>query len=241
VGSIPEDELPKYKVEVKNINSFNFVKKAIEYEVKRHIALLEAGTIPPQETRGWNEDKNETFSQRRKETADDYRYFPDPDIPPLRFTKEYIEEIKKTIPELPDAKYDRFIKQYSLTEQDAEQLSESKERADFFELVAEKVAKSHISAKKAANYLINKKAVIGQLSPDEVVKELIASLAVATVSVDELEKIIDRVLHENEKAVADYKAGKEQSIMFLLGCVMRTLGKKVDSQMVIATIKSRLR
>jgi len=93
----PEDwhklPFPKYKVEVKNINSFNFVKKAVDFEVTRHIEMLNKGETPDQETRGWSEDKNATFSQRSKEDAHDYRYFPEPDVPPMEFDDEYISNV----------------------------------------------------------------------------------------------------------------------------------------------------
>ncbi|MEK7078921.1 MAG: Asp-tRNA(Asn)/Glu-tRNA(Gln) amidotransferase subunit GatB, partial [Patescibacteria group bacterium] len=112
-------ELPKYKVEVKNINSFNFVKRAIDYEVERHIVLLEKGETPIQETRGWDSNHNKTYSQRTKEDAHDYRYFPEPDIPPFEFSDEYIESIKKTLVELPRQKMERYIEVYKLKPMDA--------------------------------------------------------------------------------------------------------------------------
>ena len=123
--------MPNYKVEVKNINSFNFVKKAIEYEVARHSALLEQGKTPIQETRGWMEGKNETVSQRVKEEANDYRYFPEPDIPPIRWEKSQILNIKSQIPEMPDKKIERFKKQYLLNDYDAGLLTDTKELADY--------------------------------------------------------------------------------------------------------------
>ena len=134
-GSARNDDLrlPPYKVEVKNINSFNFVKKAIDFEVERHIELLEQGKTPVQETRGWDEKKNATYSQRVKEEAHDYRYFPDPDLPPLKWEKSHIANLKSQIPELADMKVKRFVSDYQLSENNAERLTETRELADYFE------------------------------------------------------------------------------------------------------------
>ena len=118
----------------KNINSFNFVKRAIDYEVKRHIELLEQGKTPPQETRGWDSDHNKTYSQRTKEAAHDYRYFPDPDIPPFEFSDEYIESIRKTLVELPHTKMYRYIEILKLKPMDAYILTRDKNTTKKFEI-----------------------------------------------------------------------------------------------------------
>ncbi|PLX21313.1 Asp-tRNA(Asn)/Glu-tRNA(Gln) amidotransferase subunit GatB [Candidatus Parcubacteria bacterium] len=123
------------KVEVKNINSFKALEKAIEYEIKRQINAIEDGDELIQETRGWNEDKKETVSQRVKETSADYRYFPEPDIPPLNISDEWIEEIKKDLIELPHTKKDRFIRQYFFTDDIAEIIVSDKNLADYTENV----------------------------------------------------------------------------------------------------------
>ncbi|MDA3840668.1 MAG: Asp-tRNA(Asn)/Glu-tRNA(Gln) amidotransferase subunit GatB [Patescibacteria group bacterium] len=123
------------KVEVKNINSFKAVEKAIEYEIKRQISAIEDGDELVQETRGWNEKKNETVSQRLKETSADYRYFPEPDIPPLSISDEWINEIKKDLLELPFAKKERFIEQYFFTEDIADILVSDKKLAQYTEEV----------------------------------------------------------------------------------------------------------
>ncbi|MDH3563425.1 MAG: Asp-tRNA(Asn)/Glu-tRNA(Gln) amidotransferase subunit GatB, partial [Gammaproteobacteria bacterium] len=123
------------RAELKNINSFRFVEKAIEFEVERQIELLEGGGKVVQETRLYDSDKNATRSMRSKEEAMDYRYFPDPDLPPLVLDDAFIADVKKTLPELPDVKRARFIKQYSLNAYDASVLTSSREMADYYEQV----------------------------------------------------------------------------------------------------------
>jgi aspartyl-tRNA(Asn)/glutamyl-tRNA(Gln) amidotransferase subunit B len=216
-------ELPPYKVEVKNINSFNFVKRAIEYEAKRHIEILEKGKIPSQETRGWNETKGETFPQRLKENADDYRYFPEPDIPPIRFTKEYIQTLKASLPELPDAKRLRYSEAYQLNAYDSALLTETRAVADFFEEAcrdAEKVAPD-ITAKHIANWIINKKTELENIEPAELIARIKKATQKQEVPQEELTAIIGKVVSENAKAIEDYKNGKEQSLMFLVGQMMK--------------------
>ena len=121
------------KVEVKNLNSFKSVEKAIEYEIERQKEVLEDEKEVVHETRGWNDSKQETFSQRIKETSDDYRYFPEPDLPPLNLDKDDIEKLKAEIPELPMARKERFVKEYKLAEKSIEVLVSFKHLGDFFE------------------------------------------------------------------------------------------------------------
>ncbi len=126
---------PEYgaKVEVKNMNSFRSVYRALEYEVERQTALLEAGKDIHQETRGWVEADARTVSQRSKEYAHDYRYFPEPDLPPLVLSREYVESVRAKLPELPDARRERFVSEYGLTPYEANLLTESRPRADYYE------------------------------------------------------------------------------------------------------------
>lgn len=225
-------QLPKYKVEVKNINSFRFVEKAINFEIERQAMLLDEGNIPPQETRGWNEIKNQTVSQRLKEEANDYRYFPEPDIPPIRHTKEQISTLLSQMPELPDAKYSRFLHEFSLNDYDAEILTREKSLADYFEETV-KVGKEHnVTPKQIANWIINKKPDMNDVLPATLVKQIVKSTQVASVDESELEKIIKEVLEKNQKAVSDYKNGRETVIMFLVGQVMRQFKTKVDAHRI---------
>jgi aspartyl-tRNA(Asn)/glutamyl-tRNA(Gln) amidotransferase subunit B len=160
-----EEKLSGTKVEVKNINSFKFVEKAINYEIERQTAALENGEKIVQETRGWDSVKNVTVSQRKKESAHDYRYFPEPDIPPMEFSEQYVQLLRLKLPELPTAKEKRFAKEYGLNEADILVLTAEKDLAEYFENVIselkEKISSHEIvsneekSIKLAVNYIIS--------------------------------------------------------------------------------------
>jgi len=139
------------KVELKNLNSFRFVQKALEYEIDRQITVLEAGEKIPQETRLWNERESKTYSMRSKEEAHDYRYFPEPDLPPLITPEDLIQKLRSELPELPEARRQRFVDEYELSFEDASQLTDSRGMADYFE----EVARSSGNAKAAANWILN--------------------------------------------------------------------------------------
>jgi aspartyl-tRNA(Asn)/glutamyl-tRNA(Gln) amidotransferase subunit B len=137
------------KVEVKNLNSFRFLQKSLEYEIERQIGVLESGGRVAQETRLWNQHASHTVSMRSKEKAHDYRYFPEPDLLPVHVSAAWREEIRRSIPELPDAKRARFANAYGLTPYDAEVLTTSQARADYFEAAI----KAGASGKSAANWM----------------------------------------------------------------------------------------
>jgi len=139
------------KVELKNLNSFRFVQKALEYEIDRQITVLEAGEKIPQETRLWNERESKTYSMRSKEEAHDYRYFTEPDLPPLITPEDLIQKLRSELPELPEARRQRFVDEYELSFEDASQLTDSRGMADYFE----GVARSSGNAKAAANWILN--------------------------------------------------------------------------------------
>lgn len=143
------------RAEIKNLNSFRFVEKAVEYEVERQIAIIESGGKVVQETRLFDPDKGETRSMRSKEEANDYRYFPDPDLLPVIVEDETIEAIRETLPELPTAKRQRYVSELGLSEKDAGGLTTSKVTADYFEQLLET---SGCEAKLCANW------VMGELS-----------------------------------------------------------------------------
>jgi aspartyl-tRNA(Asn)/glutamyl-tRNA(Gln) amidotransferase subunit B len=147
------------RCEIKNVNSIRFVGQAIDYEARRQIEIIEdCGTID-QETRLFDNAKGETRSMRSKEEAHDYRYFPDPDLLPLEFDQAFVDKLKEGLPELPDEKKARFVKEYGLSDYDAGVLSAERETADYFE----EAAKGH-DAKAAANFVINE--LFGRLNKE---------------------------------------------------------------------------
>ncbi|OGE81923.1 MAG: glutaminyl-tRNA synthase (glutamine-hydrolyzing) subunit B [Candidatus Doudnabacteria bacterium RIFCSPLOWO2_02_FULL_48_8] len=162
---------PPYKVEVKNMNSFKAVAQALEYEIKRQSELLDEGKMPVMETRGWVEEKGITVSQRSKEESQDYRYFPEPDLPVLHLTREWVEEIRRQLPELPAVRKQRLISQVSLNEKDAQILVSNKILADYFEDVISEfdawLAAEHIQFNQQDHALHTKMAAnwaLGQFS-----------------------------------------------------------------------------
>lgn len=242
IRKVGETGLPNYKVEVKNINSFRFAAAAIEYEVKRHAVILESGKVPAQETRGWDEAKNATVSQRSKEEAADYRYFPEPDIPPMRFTESFIDGIRKSMPQLPDA-YKKEVKDvHGLNDNQASVLSEDFGKMKLFAEIMKlhEVTEAKITGATVANWLINKVADAGGLTGEAIASEIIQSKKVVEVSDDVLLEAINAVIAENPKAVADFKAGKEQSKMFLYGNVLKRLAGKGDKQKVLELLAAQL-
>ena len=159
-GSRPDLSGPK--VEVKNMNSFRAVYRAMEYEAKRQRRVAEAGERLIQETRGWVEEKGQTVSQRTKEYAHDYRYFPEPDLPPLALDRKWVEEIKAKLPELPEARRDRFMAEYGLTLYDASLLTSSKSMADYFEEFMKEGIPGNLSLTERAK--LGSKTILGEVS-----------------------------------------------------------------------------
>lgn len=170
------------RAELKNLNSFRFIEKAINFEVERQIDVLEDGGTVVQETRLYDSDKDETRSMRSKEEANDYRYFPDPDLLPVELDDEYIEAVRKSLPELPDAKKIRFVADYGIKESDAEILTVSRATADYFEELADKT-----SAQKqvAANWVIGELTAALNKDGSDIVQ--------SPVSPAELGTLLDRI------------------------------------------------
>ena len=235
--------------EIKNMNSFRMVERALLYEEKRQKSELENGQKIAKETRGWDDAKGVTYSQRSKELAQDYRYFPEPDIPPFEITKMFdLDKIKQQIPELPGAKRNRYVADFALVLQDAEILAYDTHMAYYFEQVVKEV-----SPKLAASWVINElksdgllvitpgkliqmlkliedNTISGKIAKD-VLADMISTGKTAPVIIEEkglkqigneaeLAVIIDQVLSENTEIVATIKAGKTSAIGFLVGQVM---------------------
>ncbi|MEK7145121.1 MAG: Asp-tRNA(Asn)/Glu-tRNA(Gln) amidotransferase subunit GatB [Patescibacteria group bacterium] len=252
--SISRSDLLGTKVEVKNLNSFKAVERAIEYEIKRQAEISERGEKVIQETRGWDDNKGETFSQRQKEESHDYRYFPEPDIPKLKLSElsEFnIVALKKELPELPWQKRGRYGKIFDLKKEDIEIFVQDKKLADFFEATA-KILKDKKLIQLAANYIINDGAddtispaafaeLITMINRGELssrgAKDVLALMlqkgGSRPVEIAEklgllqqsdevvLEKIIKKVIDDNPKVVAEYKAGKTVALEFLVGQGMK--------------------
>jgi aspartyl-tRNA(Asn)/glutamyl-tRNA(Gln) amidotransferase subunit B len=170
------------RTELKNINSFRYVERAINYEIERQIAVIESGGKITQETRLYNPDKNETRPMRSKEEANDYRYFPDPDLLPLIVTDEMIEQARKTMPELPYQKRERFMSQYGLSAYDANILISNRELASYFETVTQEAPGQ---AKLAANWIISE--LLGSLNKNDL------ELSECPVPAAQLAKLVRRI------------------------------------------------
>jgi GxxExxY protein len=267
------------KVEIKNLNSFKAVEQAINYEIERQTKILKAGKKVIQETRGWDDIRGVTVSQREKEYAHDYRYFPEPDLLPLHFEKEEIEKIRAEIPELPRQKRERFEREYELDEKSIEIFVQNKDLGGYFEKVISelppKLPKKELPKliKLASNYLITDlqgllkgcsvtgenflitpedfaefitlidegkisskiaKTVLEEMfrtgaDPSQIIEEKGLSLITDKA---EIEKIVKEVISKNQKAVLDFKKGKENALQFLIGQVMAKTKGKANPEIV---------
>lgn len=284
--SLSETEKLGTKVEVKNLNSFKAVEKSIEYETKRQKEIIEKGEKVKQETRGWHDDRQVTMEQRSKEDAFEYRYFPDPDLPPLNISDEEILNIKRRLVELPGQKRKRFKEEYNLDDKSIEFYINEPSLANYFEKVISELDewKQHKNCEKdsikvCSNYIITDLQSIIKNDPDfetiekkitpENFAELISMIEKGETSSNiakiillemyktqgdpsnileekglsqitdesEIEKIVKGVVDENPKAVEDYKNGKTNSFMFLVGQVMARSKGKITPQKAEEIIK----
>jgi aspartyl-tRNA(Asn)/glutamyl-tRNA(Gln) amidotransferase subunit B len=238
------------KTELKNINSFRALHRAILYEVTRQTEVLESGGTVVQETRGWSEAEQRTFSQRSKEFAEDYRYFPEPDLPPLELDPAWIDELRRALPEMPGARRARLVSEYGLSASDAVQIAADRELADLFEGAVGAGA----DARPVANWIIGEIAPTGKIPTAEHLAELVKLVIAGSITRDQakevlmesvesgrspshivaehgfaqvsdestLETEVRAVMAANPKAVEDYRAGKKQAI----GALMADLKKR---------------
>ena len=258
------------KAELKNMNSFRNVEKALEYEIRRQIELIEDGGKVVQETRLWDANAGVTVSMRRKEEAHDYRYFPDPDLLPLIVEGSWVEELRKTIPELPEEKIARLERQYGIPRYDAGILASARALADFFEASA---AIYGGNPKTTANECVHWKDAIfaGTLSPETIahaVEDRERGTISATASkklvelvlssgkpfrtlrdergltqvsdTSALDLLVDKVLAASPKEVEGYRAGKVGLLSFFVGQVMKESRGKANPKVVQEVLKKKL-
>lgn len=225
----PKDPLPNYKVEIKNINSFRYLHDAIVYEINRQSQLLSANKKIVQETRGYNPRQKITFSQRTKEEAYEYRYFPEPDIPPLDLKKLFhLDELKKSLPELPKEIAARLISQYHLSPYQADILV--RKYPDRAEKTLAIAVKEKISISKIVNAIINRDYPLEKTTPEEFVDKIKSAQESESVLIsgDDLKTIVNQVVKKNPKALDDYRAGKRAALGFLIGQVQQKTKGRAD-------------
>jgi aspartyl-tRNA(Asn)/glutamyl-tRNA(Gln) amidotransferase subunit B len=247
-------QLPAYKVEVKNLNSFRFLERSINHEIARQTEIRQTGELPVQETRGWNDDKGETYSQRRKEEAADYRYFPDPDLPPLLLERDFVEDIKAGLPELPDAKLARFQSEFGVNSATAIVFVADRASAERAELLLSQAKSAKQDVQQVANAVVNHKVatwLLEDFSKSEsdveteiqrILSEVTTLYAVDSVDEDHLRATVKAVLTDpaSASAVMNYHNGKTQVMGFFVGQVMRQIGKKIDAGAVNQLITEEL-
>ena len=257
------------RTEMKNMNSFRSITRALEYEIDRQVDVIDNGGEVEQETLRWDEVSGKTFSMRDKEDAQDYRYFPEPDLVAIKLSDEYIKNVKNNLPELPETRYDRYIKEYNMSEKDARIIVASKYLSDLFEK-ASKICNNH---KAVSNWIISDISRIlneKEIEPNEIpfTAEELAKLVIlidkGTISSsigkkvmqelfenprdpediikekgwiqisDEgaIKEIVLKILENNPQSIADYKAGKDRALGFLVGQAMKETKGKANPQML---------
>jgi aspartyl-tRNA(Asn)/glutamyl-tRNA(Gln) amidotransferase subunit B len=259
------------KVEIKNLNSFRTVERAVAYEIERQIDAIEKGEKVIQETRGWDEAKQKTYSQRIKEDSQDYRYFPDPDLPKMMISEVFdLEALKAGLPELPWERREKYLKEFGIKEQDADAFVNNIELGKFFEAVISGFAGNKDLAKLASNYIASD--MVGFMSKDShlkfpkpekfakiivmvsdgklgsrAAKDLVERILKADIDPEEvankegliqksdegaIKTIGEKLIKDNPKVVADYKAGKEMALMFFVGQIMKVTKGSSNPQVI---------
>ena len=257
------------RTEMKNMNSFKSITRAIDYEIDRQIDVLEAGGTIEQETLRWDDVSGKTFSMRNKENAQDYRYFPEPDLVAIKLSTEYIENIKNNLPELPESRKQRYLKDYKLSEKDANIITASKYLSDLFEdaikvcnnpkavnnwiisdisrilnekemdaknipFTAEELGKLVILIDKGTISSSIGKKVLEELfenprNPEVIIKEK------GWIQISDegaIKEVVTKVLEANPQSIADYKAGKDRALGFLVGQAMKETKGKANPKML---------
>jgi len=236
-----DGSLPNYKVEVKNINSFKFLEQAINYEIKRQSQLLNQGIIPKQETRGWDHRRNETFAQRSKESAADYRYFPDPDLPPVQFTQEQIDRWRRELPTSPSTIQQNWQSHYQLSNNLIQQLLTNAEEVKKLDRFFTKVQKAGLEVKKVANAIVNQKFKFDyHLACSQLIARYRQALIPTKVDKKEVEAVVRKVAIRYPKEVKRYQAGEKKLIAFFLGQVRLALPQRADMRMVKQIVENLL-
>ena len=266
------------RAEIKNLNSFRALERAIDYEVERQIELIEDGGHVVQETRTWDDAQGMTFSMRSKEEAHDYRYFPEPDLVPVEIDDTWIERVKSELPELPAARQVRLMSEKGLQAYDAENIVATKAMAQYFD----DAAKHTDDAKGLANWLLGdvsaylnnenieidrfpvtpahlgelvtlikkgvlssklaKKVFVEMVKDDKAPKDLVKDLGLEQVSdSNELQKMVDETLAENPQSIADFKAGKDRAVGFLVGQIMKKSRGKANPAMINEMLLKKLK
>jgi aspartyl-tRNA(Asn)/glutamyl-tRNA(Gln) amidotransferase subunit B len=241
IRPVGQKELSPYRVELKNINSFRYMVAAVEYEIKRQTEMYEAGRQDElrQETRGWNEVKKETYIQRVKEEANDYRYFPEPDLPEFTTSSELVNQLTSELGELPMQKLDRYVKELGVSVNNAGVLTDSKKLAEYFEEIL-KASEGKVEAQQIANEIVNKKIEASSKSAEEIIGAILEKKSGIIDDESELEKLAQEVIGENEASVADYKKGKLNAIQALVGGMMKKTRGKADPAKTKAILEKLL-
>ncbi len=257
------------RTEMKNMNSFRSIVRGIEYEIERQIDVIEDGGVVEQETLRWDDVSGKTFPMRDKEDAQDYRYFPDPDLVAIKLSDEYIENIRQTLPELPESRKERYLTEYGLSEKDANIITSSKYLSDLFE----QASKICNNPKAVNNWIISDISRIlneTEMEPIQIpfdskqLAKLVILIDKGTISssiakkvlvemfehprdpediIDEkgwvqisdenaIKEVVLKILENNPQSIADYKAGKQKALGFLVGQAMKETRGKANPQML---------
>jgi aspartyl-tRNA(Asn)/glutamyl-tRNA(Gln) amidotransferase subunit B len=258
------------RAEIKNVNSFRFVEKAIEYEISRQIHLVQAGGRVVQETRTYDSGRNVTASMRGKEEAHDYRYFPDPDLIAVSISEARLAEVRRNLPELPAQKRERFVREFGIAEQDADVITSSKELARYYEETISHGGEPKAAANWATGEVLRfeglpvrpadlaaliklvKGGTISNTIAKGVFEEMVRTGASPERIVEQkglvqisdtsaILQAIDAVLAANPAQVAEFRSGKDKVLGFFVGQIMKRMGGKANPGLVNELLRGRLK